>query len=116
LRAKEGWKRSYATATHIDNIYAWVQRRFAVAPSKINPPGLNCLNGVVKISWQGKQPSYELVKHDPSVVYTYVGEFEFDPKASSETCDRLLQCLALNRENPCALPTGERQDESRTRT
>jgi PAS domain-containing protein len=24
--------------------------------------------------------------------------------------------LALNRENPCALPTGERQDESRTRT
>jgi len=88
-----GWTRTYATATHIDNIYAWVQRRFAVAPSKVNPPGLNCLNGVVKVSWQGKQPSYELVQHDPSVVYTYVGEFEFDPNANPETCDRLLQCL-----------------------
>jgi hypothetical protein len=28
----------------------------------------------------------------------------------------LVKSLALNRENPCALPTGERQDESRTRT
>lgn len=89
----EGWKRSYATATHIDNIYAWVQRSFAVATARVNPPGLNCLNGVLKISWEGRKPKWELVKHDPSVIYTYVGEFEFNPNADATACDRLLSCL-----------------------
>lgn len=89
----EGWKRSYATATHVDNIYAWVQRAFSIDPATANPPGLNCLNGRLQISWQGCVPSWELKPHDPKIVYTYVGGFEFNPDADREACDRLLSCL-----------------------
>ena len=89
----EGWVHVYATATHVSNIYSWVVEAFSIDPAEVNPPGLNCLNGVLKISWDGEVPRWELTKHDPSVIYTYVGEFEFDPNANPESCDLLLQCL-----------------------
>lgn len=89
----EGWKHSYATATHVDNIYAWVQRAFSIDPATANPPGLNCLNGRLEISWKGCVPSWELKPHDPQFVYTYVGGFEFNPDINQEACDCLLSCL-----------------------
>lgn len=69
-----------------------------VDPELVNPPGLNCLNGVLKIRWQGKQPTWELVPHDPEAIYTYVGEFEFDPNADPQASDRLLSCLELDQQ------------------
>lgn len=87
------WRYAYATATNVDNIYAWVQRAFAIDPDTVNPPGVNCLNGTLKISWQGVTPRWELVKHDPSIVYTYVGGCEYNPDADPTACDRLLACL-----------------------
>lgn len=91
--SSEGWVHVYATATHVSNIYSWVVEAFSIDPATVNPPGLNCLNGVLRISWDGKVPRWDLTKHDPSVIYTYVGEFEFDPNTNPESCDRLLQCL-----------------------
>ena len=87
------WQYAYATATTVDNIYAWVQRSFAIDPDTVNPPGVNCLNGTLKILWQGSTPRWELVKHDPSIVYTYVGGCEYNPDADPTACDRLLACL-----------------------
>ena len=87
------WRYSYASATVVSNIYAWVVEVFGIDPALVNPPGLNCLNGVLQVTWKGKTPRWELVKHNPDVVYTYVGEFEFNPDADSTACDRLLQCL-----------------------
>ena len=89
----EEWCYSYGTATHIENIYNWVERRLGVDPDSINPPGINCLNGVLQISWDKCTPHWELVKHNPSIIYTYVGEFEFNPNADPTWCDRLLACL-----------------------
>ena len=90
---KNKWKYAYATATYVDNIWNWLQRDFSHPPSQVNPPGINCLNGVVKIKWNGRHPSWELIDHDPKVVYTYVSEIKFDPKADSAYCDQMLSCL-----------------------
>lgn len=87
------WRYGYATATVVNNILAWIVEAFSVDPAICNPPGLNCLNGVVQIQWKGEKPCWKLVQHDPSVIYTNIGEFEFDPNADSTACDRLLLCL-----------------------
>ncbi|MDJ0575151.1 MAG: DUF5906 domain-containing protein [Xenococcaceae cyanobacterium MO_234.B1] len=93
VETKTGWKYAYADATHVENIWKWVLEYFEVSPDEINPPGINCLNGVVKINWNGAVASWELVPHDPQVIYTYVSEFNFDPDADSTQCDRMLSCL-----------------------
>ncbi|MEN9520045.1 MAG: hypothetical protein RLZZ381_2633 [Cyanobacteriota bacterium] len=93
VETKSGWKYAYADATHVENIWKWVLEYFEVAPKQINPPGINCLNGVVKINWNNGVASWELVPHDPEVIYTYVSEFDFDPDADSTQCDRMLSCL-----------------------
>lgn len=87
------WRYSYATATTVSNIYAWVVEVFGIDPALVNPPGLNCLNGVLQVTWKGRTPQWSLQKHNPDVVYTYVGEFEFNSNADSTACDKLLQCL-----------------------
>ncbi len=49
---------------------------------------------MIKLSWQEYfTPVWELVPHDPAIIYDYVGQFEFDPDADPENCDRLLSCL-----------------------
>jgi phage/plasmid-associated DNA primase len=66
---------------------------FAVDPALVNPPGINCLNGRITISWEDKRPSWQLAPHNHEVIYTYVSEFEFNPNADPTDCDRLLSCL-----------------------
>ncbi len=88
-----GWKYAYATASHVDNIWRWLLGYFSFPSEEVNPPGFNCLNGIVKIFWSGKTVSWELVPHDPKVVYTYISEVNFDPHADPEDCDRMLSCL-----------------------
>ena len=84
---------TYATATHVDNIWNWLHRHFSYDPDQVNLPGINCLNGVVKLHWQGRHARWELVPHNPKVVYTYVSEVEFDPEADPRECNRMLDCL-----------------------
>lgn len=93
VQSARGWSYAYAKAHIVEGIYNWLLVSCAIDPELVNPPGLNCLNGVLKISWQGNQPTWELAPHDPEIVYTYVGEFEFDPNADPDACDRLLSCL-----------------------
>ena len=86
-------KYAYATATHVDNIWRWLLNYFSSPAEKVNPPGLNCLNGVVKIKWDNHQVSWELVPHNPQVIYTYISEVKFDENADSSDCERMLSCL-----------------------
>jgi len=61
----------------------------AVDPKSINPPGLNCSNGIVIVNPDG---SHTLVPHSPDKIYTYVG-CKYDPDIDTTDCDRLLECL-----------------------
>ncbi|MUL39322.1 DUF3854 domain-containing protein [Gloeocapsopsis dulcis] len=88
------WEYRYATATHVENIYNWLLLDFGVARTRINPPGINCLNGRLTIDWEGNKPTWQLNPHNPDIPYTYCSQFNFDPNADPSNCDRLLACLA----------------------
>ncbi|MEG4409103.1 CHC2 zinc finger domain-containing protein [Microcoleus sp. MON2_D5] len=89
-RTKSGaWVHNRAKASYAGEVFAWVVGRKAIDPNKINPDGLNCSNGVLKVNSDG---SYALLPHDPEKVYTYVG-CKFDPAIDPADCDRLLECL-----------------------
>ena len=78
-----------ANSASIDQVYDWVVKRRAVNIKNINPPGLNCSNGVVIVNNDG---SHILVPHSPDKIYTYVG-CKYDPDIDTTDCDRLLECL-----------------------
>ncbi|MBE9163484.1 DUF3854 domain-containing protein [Tychonema sp. LEGE 06208] len=88
-KVKGVWVNNRAKSSNVAEVLKWVIDRSAVDPNKINPDGLNCSNGVVRINPDG---SHSLVPHDPNQVYTYVGS-EYKPDVDSADCDRLLECL-----------------------
>jgi putative DNA primase/helicase len=88
-KVKGVWVKNRADTASVNAVFSWVVNQTAVDPLQVNPGGLNCSNGVVKIYSDG---SHELVPHDPKQVYTYVG-CRYDPHIDATNCDRLLQCL-----------------------
>jgi putative DNA primase/helicase len=93
VRVGRAFKYAYATATHVDNIVQWLHRHFSISPRQVNPAGINCRNGVVKLKWQGNRATWELIPHSPDVVYTYISDIKFKPNADPTECDRMLSCL-----------------------
>jgi putative DNA primase/helicase len=85
----------YTTPRAINAIWEWALISFAVSPNRVNPPGLNLANGVLKISWEGRKPHWELLDHSPENVYLYCSDVNYDPSADPIHCDRLLACLEL---------------------
>jgi putative DNA primase/helicase len=82
-------RKKYANAASINQVYDWVVAGIAVDPNTINPEGLNCSNGVLRINPDG---SHILMPHTYKQVYTYVG-CSYDPNIVAVDCDRLLECL-----------------------
>jgi hypothetical protein len=52
---KNNWKYLWATPTHVKNIWQWLHQHFATSPSQVNPPGINCLNAVRSLIFEGKR-------------------------------------------------------------
>jgi phage/plasmid-associated DNA primase len=78
-----------ANSASVNEVYAYILLREAVDPNAINPDGLNCANGVVRINRDG---SHLLMPHNPKQIYTYVG-CRYDPSIDVMDCDRFLECL-----------------------
>ena len=78
-----------ANSASVNEVYSSVLWAVAVDPNTINPDGLNCSNGVLRINSDG---SHVLMPHSPKEVYTYVG-CRYDPNIAATDCDRLLECL-----------------------
>jgi putative DNA primase/helicase len=93
VRVGRTFKYAYATATHVDNIVQWLHRHFSISPRQVNPAGINCRNGVVKLKWQANRATWELIPHSPDAVYTYISDIKFKPNADPTECDRMLSCL-----------------------
>jgi putative DNA primase/helicase len=95
------WLRTYAelvkgkyrcnryNSASANDVYNCMVGSVAVDPDTINPDGLNCSNGVLRINSDG---SHILMPHSPKDVYTYVG-CKYDPKIDTTDCNRLLECL-----------------------
>ncbi len=91
--AKNKYEYKYAKSSTVEEIWKWVLLDFAVNKSKVNPPGLNCLNGIVNIEYLGHNPIVSLIPHDPSKYYTYCAPIEYDPNADEQDCNNLLKAL-----------------------
>jgi len=78
-----------ANSASVNEVFAYILLREAVDPNAINPDGLNCANGVVRINPDG---SHLLVPHNPKQIYTYVG-CRYDPSIDVMDCNRFLECL-----------------------
>ncbi|MFM7887526.1 MAG: DUF3854 domain-containing protein, partial [Pseudanabaena sp.] len=83
----------YANDQSVNGVLKWFKNSCGVDLPDINPSGLNLLNGVLTIQWQGRTPIYKLKKHDPSVIYTYVSKVKYGPDADRTYCDKLLSVL-----------------------
>jgi putative DNA primase/helicase len=89
-KVKGVWVKNRADTASVNAVFNWVINQNAVDPAQVNPGGLNCSNGVVKINFDG---SHSLVPHEPRHIYTYVG-CKYDPDINPANCYRLLECLA----------------------
>ncbi|MFM6252785.1 MAG: DUF5906 domain-containing protein, partial [Dolichospermum sp.] len=83
----------YAKASKINEALDWAKQSFHVDIDQVNPSGVNCLNGILQIVWDGDSPAWELIDHNPSYYYTYPPLTEYNPKADPRDCDRLLDAL-----------------------
>lgn len=72
-----------------NDVYNCIVGSVDVDIKDINPSGLNCSNGVLRINSDG---SHTLHPHNPDQIYTYVGG-KYDPDIDPRDCDRLLECL-----------------------
>jgi putative DNA primase/helicase len=88
-KVKGVWVKNRADTASVNAVFNWVVNQNAVDPAQVNPGGLNCSNGVVKINFDG---SHSLVPHEPRYIYTYVG-CKYDPDIDPANCYRLLECL-----------------------
>lgn len=83
----------YAKTASVKEVLSWAKMCLTVSPEKLNPTGINCSNGVVKVTWDGNTPSFKLTEHTPDNFFTYPGLVKYDPVADPTQCDRLLRCL-----------------------
>lgn len=88
----------FLSGGNISNALGWIKTASEIPANAVNPAGMvNCRNGVLEISWEGRKPVATLVPHDqdrhffidpPGVVY--------DPEADPKYADQLLECLPEN--------------------
>jgi putative DNA primase/helicase len=83
----------YATPAHVRKVLEWAKMRVEIDPELINPPGVNCTNGIVRPVWKGGKVTARLDPHTPQDYFIYEPLIEYDPNADSTDCDRLLDCL-----------------------
>lgn len=91
--AKKKYTHPFAKTSHAKEVLNWAKMRLTIDPSLVNPPGLNCSNGILRVLWDDDTPIFKLLPHSPNEYFIYPGLVEYDPSASPIHCDRLLQCL-----------------------
>ncbi|MBD0304800.1 MAG: heavy metal transporter, partial [Tolypothrix sp. T3-bin4] len=93
--SEDGTKLSYPYATpgSVKQVLEWVKCKVEIDPQLINPPGVNCLNGVVRPVCEGNKVTVQLDPHTPQDYFVYEPLIQYDPNADSTDCDRLLSCL-----------------------
>ena len=90
------YKYSWAKSSAVEEVWKWLLIDFGVDPSEVNPPGINCLNGTVKIEFLGRTPITKLEPHSPNEYYLYCADFEYNPTADETDCNNLLLALEPN--------------------
>lgn len=94
---EDGIRFPYAKPAKVDELLKWAKYHLKVDENLVNPPGINCTNGVLLIEWAFAEknliPTWRLVPHNPDFYYVYKPFATYDPEADTQACDRLLQVL-----------------------
>ena len=87
----------YADPKYVNKAFEWLKQKVGIDPKLINPPGLNCVDGILQLSYDPDSQKWikNLVPHDPSFYYLYAPQVSYEIPALmlSDSCDRLLSCL-----------------------
>ncbi|MBW4549079.1 MAG: hypothetical protein KME25_32445 [Symplocastrum torsivum CPER-KK1] len=87
----------YADPKYVNKAFEWLKQKVGIDPKLINPPGLNCVDGVLQLSYDPDSQKWikSLVPHDPSFYYLYAPQVSYEIPALllPDSCDRLLSCL-----------------------
>jgi putative DNA primase/helicase len=83
----------YANNDRVNQALQWAKKKLNKDLKLLNPPGINCLNGVLQIVWDADKPSWQLLPHSPDYYYTYPPLVGYNPNADSSHCDLLLSVL-----------------------
>lgn len=83
----------YASPGYMTKALIWIKAALSRPPEIVDPPGINCTNGVLEIRWKAGKPIWELIPHSPDRIYTYEPVVQYNPSADSTHCDRLLEAL-----------------------
>lgn len=89
------WKLPCDNPTWRDKMLKYLQLECRVDYRKLNPKGhYNRTNGVLRITFEGREMHTELLPHHPELYMTDEPRMAFDPQAPTEDCDRFLTLLA----------------------
>lgn len=83
----------YANAASVKAALEWVKIGLGVNPAQVNPPGINCTNGILQIHWDGQKPNWALVPHSSTMFYIYAPIATYDSDADPIYCNQLLEAL-----------------------
>ncbi|NEU80702.1 DUF5906 domain-containing protein [Nostoc sp. UIC 10630] len=83
----------YASPSSVKKVLEWAKMRTGIEAELINPPGVNCTNGIVKVEWEGRNFTVRLNPHTPEDYYIYEPLIEYNPNADDTYCEQLLACL-----------------------
>ncbi|MBA3920245.1 MAG: heavy metal transporter [Nostocaceae cyanobacterium] len=83
----------HALPGRVRQVLDWVKLSTMIDPQLLNPPGVNCINGIVRIEWLKGFPVRRLDPHTPDDYFIYEPLIKYDPDADPTDCDRLLLCL-----------------------
>ncbi len=83
----------YASPNWVKKVLEWAKMRTEIDPELLNPPGVNCTNGIVRTVWDGKEFIVKLDPHTPDDYFIYEPLIEYNPDADPKYCDQLLSCL-----------------------
>jgi putative DNA primase/helicase len=94
LPTENGLIYPYAKPSKVKEALEWVKMRLSIDPELVNPPGINCINGVVGVKWQNFKPIRYIEAHDPTKhYYLYEPLVRYNPQADTTDCERLLCAL-----------------------
>lgn len=82
----------WARPRYVDEALAWMRR--ILPPAAVNPDNaINCRNGVLSWSWQGRHMDLVFEPHHPDRAFTYVTAYDYDRDADGQHLWRLLEAV-----------------------
>lgn len=83
----------FAKPRYVKEVLEWQKLSCTVLAEHVNPPGLNCTNGILELHWEDKTLVPRLIPHSPEQRYLSEPKVTYDPEACPSEYERLMLCL-----------------------